>query len=71
MKTLFERLKPEIKEKLLSEQEQYPVMIEALIKVLKSEVAVTEVKFGDLNYLTNFSPDWISQIIQLYEMFED
>jgi hypothetical protein len=71
MKTLFERLKPEIKEKLLSQQEDYPIMINDLVKKLNDNVAVTEIKLGDLSSLTNFSPNWISQISQLYEMFED
>lgn len=71
MKTLFERLKPEIKERLLSQQEDYPIMINDLVKKLNDNVAVTEIKLGDLSSLTNFSPNWISQISQLYEMFED
>jgi hypothetical protein len=71
MKTLFERLKPEIKEKLLSQQEDYPIMINDLVKKLNDNVAVTEIKLGDLSSLTNFSPNWISQISQLYEMLED
>jgi len=71
MKTLFERLKPEIKEKLLKEQEEFPTLINGLLKVLNDNVAVTEVKLGDLSSLSNFSPDWISTISQLYDMFEE
>lgn len=70
MKTLFERLKPEIKEKLLSEQSEYPSLIGDLLVVLKENVAVTELKLGDLSSLTNFSPNWIVQISELYDMFE-
>tara|TARA_A200000159_G_C7054651_1_gene227696 strand:- start:119 stop:334 length:216 start_codon:yes stop_codon:yes gene_type:complete len=71
MRTLFERLKPEIKEKLLKEQEEFPTLINGLLKVLNDNVAVTEVKLGDLTSISNFSPDWVSTILQLYEMFED
>jgi len=71
MKTLFERLKPEIKETLLKEQEKFPTLIGGLLTVLNDNVAVTEVKLGDLSSLSNFSPDWISTISQLYEMFEE
>ena len=70
MKTLFERLKPEIKEKLLSEQSEYPSLIGDLLVVLKENVAVTELKLGDLSSLTNFSPNFIVQISELYDMFE-
>ena len=71
MKTLFERLKPEIKDKLLSDVEEYPTLVNGLLEVLESNVAVTEVKLGDLSSLSNFSPDWVSTINQLYEMFEE
>ena len=71
MKTLFERLNSEIKEKLLSEQEEFPTLIEGLLKVLNDNVAVTEMKLGDLTSLTNFAPGYVNQISQLYEMFEE
>ena len=71
MKNLFQRLKPEIKDKLLSDIQEYPTLINGLLEVLENNVAVTEVKLGDLSSLSNFSPNWISQISQLYEMFED
>lgn len=71
MKTLFERLKPEIKDKLLSDIGEYPTLVNGLLEVLESNVAVTEVKLGDLSSLSNFSPDWINTISQLYEMFEE
>ena len=71
MKTLFERLKPEIKEKLLTEQEQFPSLIGGLLKILNENVAVTEMKLGDLSSLTNFAPNYIGQITELYDMFEE
>lgn len=71
MKTLFERLKPEIKEKLLLEQSEYPTLIGDLLKILNENVAVTEMKLGDLSSLTNFAPTYIGMITELYEMFEE
>ena len=71
MKTLFERLKPEIKEKLLLEQNEFPTLIGELLEILKENVAVTEMKLGDLTSLSNFSPDYVNQITELYDMFEE
>ena len=71
MKTLFERLKPEIKEKLLLEESEFPSLIGGLLTVLKDNVAVTEMKLGDLSSLSNFTPGFVSQITELYDMFED
>jgi len=71
MKTLFERLKPEIKEKLLKEQTEYPHLIGDLIKTLQDNVAVTEMKLGDLSSVSNFSPGYVNKITELYDMFEE
>ena len=71
MKTLFERLRPEIKNKLLSEQKDYPYLVGELLEVLNEEVAVTSLKLGDLTSLSNYAPTHISKIIDLYDMFEN
>ena len=71
IKTLFERLKPEIKEELILQQSQFPTLCGDLIKLLKENVAVTEMKLGDLTSLSNFSSKWVNQISELYEMFND
>ena len=71
IKTLFERLKPEIKEKLISEETQFPTLIGDLKKTLIENVAVTEMKLGDLTSLSNFSSKWVNQISELYDMFND
>ena len=71
MRTLFERLKPEIKEKLLKEQEEFPTLINGLLKVLNDNVAVTEVKLGDLTSISNFCKGYCNEINDLYNMFED
>ena len=71
IKTLFERLKPEIKEKLISEETQFPTLIGDLKKTLIENVAVTEMKLGDLTSLSNFSSKWVNQISELYDMFDE
>ena len=71
IKTLFERLKPEIKEKLISEETEFPTLIGDLKKTLIENVAVTEMKLGDLTNLSNFSDGWTNKISDLYDMFND
>jgi len=71
IKTLFERLKPEIKEKLISEETQFPTLIGDLKKTLIENVAVTEMKLGDLTSLSSFSSKWVNQISELYDMFDE
>ena len=71
IKTLFERLKPEIKEKLISEETKFPTLIGDLKKTLIENVAVTEMKLGDLTNLSNFSDGWTNKISELYDMFND
>ena len=71
IKTLFERLKPEIKEKLISEETQFPTLVGDLKKTLIENVAITEMKLGDLTNLSNFSDGWTNKISELYDMFND
>ena len=70
-KNLFERLKPEIREKILSEQSEYPTHIGSLIKEMEKNVAVTEMKLGDLTSISNFCKGYCNSINDLYNMFED
>tara|TARA_B100000085_G_scaffold48647_1_gene41933 strand:+ start:1056 stop:1280 length:225 start_codon:yes stop_codon:yes gene_type:complete len=71
IKTLFERLKPEIKEELILQQSQFPTLCGDLIKVLEQNVAITELKLGDLTNLSNFKEGYTNKISELYEMFND
>ena len=71
IKTLFERLKPEIKEKLISEETEFPTLIGDLKKTLIENVAVTEMKLGDLTSLSNFKEGYTNKISELYDMFND
>ena len=71
IKTLFERLKPDIKEQLILQEPLFPTLCGDLIKLLKENVAITELKLGDLNNLSNFKKGYTTKITELYEMFND
>tara|TARA_B100001287_G_scaffold38157_2_gene27477 strand:+ start:878 stop:1102 length:225 start_codon:yes stop_codon:yes gene_type:complete len=71
MKTLFDRLKPDIKEQLILQEPLFPTLCGDLIKLLKENVAITELKLGDLNNLSNFKKGYTTKITELYEMFND
>ena len=71
MKTLLERLKPEIKKNLLDQKDDYPTLVGGLLEILEENVAVTELKLGDLNNLTDFAPGYHTQVMDLYNMFND
>ena len=45
-KTLFERLKPEVLEKLESNKKNYPMMVEEIFYELKNLHFFTDVKYG-------------------------
>ena len=71
METLFERLKPEIKEPLVKDIEKYPTTIGNLIKTLKTKKAITDLTLGEISEIKAYSPTYIVEVIQIYDMFED
>lgn len=71
MKNLLERLKPEIVKNLYNQEKDYPTLVGDLLKILSSEVAVTNMKFGDLTNLGNFSEKSPNTVLEFYEMFEE
>lgn len=71
METLFERLKPEIKEPLVNDIEKYPITIGNLIKTLKTKKAITDLTLGEISEIKAYSPTYIVEVIQIYDMFED
>lgn len=71
LKTLYERLKPEIKDNLEKEKNIYPHICTHLLSVLHENVAVTQLTFADINSLTDFSPTSVLRILEIYDMFED
>ena len=70
IKTLFERLKPDIKEQLILQEPLFPSLCGDLIKLLKENVA-TAITLGDLSNLSNFKEGYTTKISELYEMFND
>ena len=71
MQTLFERLKTEIKEPLVNDIEKYPTTIGNLIKTLKTKKAITDLTLGEISEIKAYSPTYIVEVIQIYDMFED
>ena len=71
MKTLLERLKPEISKNLYESQKEYPNMIGDLIEKLSANVGITSMTLGDLSNLSNFSPNRVITILEIYDMFEE
>lgn len=71
MKSLLERLKPEIKSNLLESQDEFPNLVGSLISSLEDNVAITELTFGDINNLTTFAPTSVLSLLEVYDMFED
>ena len=72
METLFERLKPEIKEPLVNDIKKYPTTIGNLLKkTLKTKKAITDLTLGEISEIKAYSPTYIIDILQIYDMFED
>jgi hypothetical protein len=71
MKTLLERLKPEIVKNLYNQEKDYPITVGDLLKELNESVAVTELTLGELNNLSSFSPKPVIKILDFYDMFEN
>jgi len=71
MKSLLERIKPEIKSNLLKSQDEFPNLVGSLITSLEDNVAITGLTFGDINNLTIFSPTSVLSLLEVYDMFED
>ena len=71
MKNLLQRLKPEISKNLINSEKDYPNLVGSLLKVLSENVAVTELKLGDINNLASFSPNSVNTVLEMYDMFEE
>ena len=71
MKNLLQRLKPEIVKNLYNQEKEFPRLVGDLLKILSSEVAVTNMKFVDLTNLGNFCKKSPNTVLEFYEMFEE
>ena len=70
MKTLFEKLKPEVAELLMLESEMYPTITQDLIDELKSKHFFTELTVGDASQIVQLKNIRFS-IYELMECFEN
>ena len=71
MKTLLERLNPEIVANLYDEQVKYPISVGELLTKLSENVAVTELTLNELTNLSIYSPKPVIKILDFYDMFEN
>ena len=71
MKTLFEKLKPEVAELLRLESKLYPAIIKRLTDELKSKHFFTELKVGDAYSLVRLDQEKRFSIYELTECFEN
>ena len=53
--TIYERLKPEVKEALLSNMSEYETTITDIIETLSSEISYSNLKIKDISSLYTFS----------------
>jgi len=42
-----------------------------LIKTLKTKKAITDLTLGEISEIKSYSPTYIIDILQIYDMFED
>ena len=71
MKTLFEKLKPEVVELLMLEEQYYPATIKRLTDQLKSKHFFTELTVGDAYSLVRLDQTKRFSIYELTECFND
>lgn len=57
MKTVYERLRPELVAQIEKESVKYPTSMEALIKRLQAEFFFTDVRYGDVITLESMYQD--------------
>lgn len=70
MKTLKERLKPDIMANIEEVKDTYPLTYEFIMKELEGNVAVTQLTLETINSITVYSPKYIREIGEIYDMFE-
>ena len=71
MKTLFEKLKPEVAELLRLESEIYPTIAQDLMYELQSKYFWTEITVKNAYFLVRLDQNKSFNILQLTECFND
>lgn len=70
MKTLYERLKPEFKAKLDNAYEVYPNAVKTVVKELKSEHSILDLRFGTVNIMSIYLDLKSADITHILDLFE-
>jgi len=71
MKSLWEKLKPFIKENLENDKEKYPSTYDRIYTELTKNIIVSDVSFGTLTSIANYTNGkYMMTINDLYNMFE-
>ena len=71
MRNLLQRLRPEIVKNLYNSEEEFPNLVGELLQNLSESVAITSMTLGDLTNLASFSPNRVSTILEIYDMFKE
>ena len=75
MKTLFQRLRPEQRERLQQMGDEMPFMQDSLVKTLQRNTLLIHVPFGDVIYIVRYLGDGRHSIgdgiTAIYDCFED
>ena len=71
IKTLKQRLKPEILANIEEVKNTYPHSYKYIMEELEGKVAVTQLTLETINSITTYSPKYVLKIADIYDMFED
>ena len=61
MKTLYDRLKPELLGKLMQNRKKYEFAVNRCVKILESNYRYHDLTIDDANYISTFAEaDWVN-----------
>ena len=71
MKSLFQRIKPEVLIEMYKDQEVYPALVNSTTKELKETFAICDVKIGTASRLFSYATKRVETFdeIQFYKLF--
>tara|TARA_Y100001938_G_scaffold131989_1_gene189729 strand:- start:6222 stop:6455 length:234 start_codon:yes stop_codon:yes gene_type:complete len=68
---LYQKLQPAIREKLDEDVKKYPTLVGSLIETLKKKKFVIELTMGEVTDIKQYSPTYVSTIVEVWDMFDD
>ena len=71
IKTLKQRLKPDIMANIEEVKNTYPHSYKYIMEELEGKVAVTQLTLETINTITAYSPKYVQKIADIYDMFEE